>query len=160
MKDIGNLILGLALFVLGALGGWIYHEFQTIQEVTSEVSTVVSHDIYSDIRSSGVCVSCCPVEPEAETPIPTEEPVCVLASPTSGPTDTHPTETPQPTERPTNVPTATPSPQPTDTPIPNPTKVKCNNGGGNGPEGCSPSEQGHDDENQDHKHGGGHKKNK
>lgn len=148
------LVLGVLLVLLGGFTGWMLHEYNNM-EVGNEVVSVSA----VDVQPYGVCVSCCPVTAiETPTPTATEEPVCVLASPTSGPTITFPTETPRPTRGPTDVPTATPPVDPTDTPEPKPTKrVNCNNGGGNGSEGCSPSEQGHDDENQDHQHGGGHK---
>ena len=153
MKGLGNLAIGVCIALLALGVGWMMHTYS--MEVTNEVPTVVSHDVYSDLRSPGVCLPCCELPAlEAATPTPTEPPVC----PVSSPTDTPPTATPRPTRGPTDVPTATPSPDPTDTPKPEPTaKVKCNNGGGNGSEGCSASDKGHDDEDQGHKHGGGHK---
>lgn len=102
-----------------------------------------------------------PVNPEqtsAPNPTSTDDPTSV-PSETPDPTQTViPTETPDPTQTivPTIDPTETPKPddpKPTRTPkpehTPKPTKTPkpdCNNGGGDGPEGCSPSPNGNDDE--------------
>lgn len=84
--------------------------------------------------------------------------VCATVQAASGPllaftptpvgNDGEPSDTPKPTE-PTEVPTETPT-TPTEPPPPEPTqepteKPKCNQGLGNGPEGCSP---GNSDNNQ------------
>jgi hypothetical protein len=92
----------------------------------------------------------------AHTPTATEEPPTPTMEPTSVPTDeptmepTHeptrePTHTcPTHTPRPTSTPKPTHTPRPTHTP--QPTHPSCNNGNGNGAEGCSPSDNGNNDE--------------
>lgn len=97
----------------------------------------------------------CPITIPTEipsSPTPTDEPTSTNTPPVEStstpgvdPSETPPVVTDTPTDTPTQKPTKTPKP-------------KCNNGGGNGPEGCSPSEKGHDDEDQTHPHKGGHKK--
>jgi hypothetical protein len=181
MKGLGNIALGLCLFILGLGAGWAAHEYHAFY---TEVSNEVVSSNSPDVHTHGVCISCCEIpateEPQVcistvgysscpvtePTPTPTEEPqVCSTDAPTITPT-TEPTR-PRPTGSPTNVPSATPTPVPTDTEVPEPTpKVNCNKGGGNGPEGCDPGnnpDKGHDDEEQDHPHKGepqNHKKSK
>lgn len=93
---------------------------------------------------------------------PTKTPVKVNTStPQNNPTATLieviPTNTPNPTE--TDVPTRVPTNIPDNTPGPHPTELHCNNGEGNGGEGCSPSDNGNNDEddNSNHHHNN-HKK--
>ncbi len=134
--------VAVAALVLGVLLGWVLRG-QSNAELLEALNL-----------SRQCCCVCQPTEFElVELPTATATP---SESPTPGPSTTPgPTSTsgPGPTStlvspNPTSPPPepTNPPPEPT-APPPEPTqKPKCNNGGGNGSEGCSPSDQGNDDE--------------
>jgi len=112
------------------------------------VSLITGVDVYCSCE--GICGQQ-PTETPTTTSTPTVTPTNTgTPTKTGTPTETQtqtatPTETPTQTETPTETPTPpteTPTPPPpTETPTPPPTKTpkpKCNQGIGNGPEGCDP----------------------
>lgn len=101
-------------------------------------------EITQAVETESVTATVDPTMTPTPTLTPTPE-VTEIVEPT--PTETSepiPTETvifiPTATLRPTSIPTQAPTPVPT-TPVPEPTdKVNCNNGIGNGDEGCDPQD--------------------
>lgn len=172
-------VLLIGAFIIGvfAAGVLVERNYQGGQ------NEVVAHDYGGHEHSVLVEYSCCPACPAvaptlAATPTPSlcergELPPTAApestptippprATATPEPTDrTRPTETREPEVTPTMVePTSTMEPTNVPSPSPEPTeKMSCNKGGGNGPEGCDPGNnpgKGHDDEDQEHPHEGGH----
>ena len=138
--------------VIGALFGfWLVMSLvspipQTEVESVACKRPLSDLDNRNDLTVTCVCEVACDTCSEATRTIPKPTATdCEYVSPTPTPDDTptpNPTDTPGPTDTPEPEPTNTP--EPTDTPEPEPT-IKCDQGRGNGDDGCSPG-------NSDHRH--------
>ena len=156
-SNFGLVVLALAVLALaGAVWFGVVPALQAIAESGSD------------------CCCCCESStPEAQVQVPEEVPTqatLLVAFPEGGtpipPTDEDtpaepsnpPVGPPVVTDVPTDVPTEEPTgepPAPTDVP----TEEHCNQGGGNGPEGCSPGNSDHNQPPNDEEGGGrGHAK--